>query len=90
MKKFVLAATVLALCALSLAETPSAANSKNQPETAAALTQGSAAQTASNNFAAQPVCAFTFTSGHDETFFKYCVTANGNIVQLETPRVGST
>ncbi len=86
MKKFVLAATVLALCALSLAETPSAANSKNQPETAAALTQGSAARTAPNNFAAQPVCAFTFTSGHDETFFKYCVTANGNIVQLETPR----
>ena len=85
MKNFVRAVTVLALCTLSLAETPSAANVNNQKQ-AAASAEGSAVQAALNNLPERPVCAFTFTSGHDETFFKYCVTANGNIVQLETPR----
>ena len=84
MKNSVLAVTVLALCALSLAETPSAASVNNQKQ-AAASAQGAGVQAALNNLRARAVCAFTFTSGHDETFFKYCVTANGNIVQLETP-----
>jgi hypothetical protein len=86
MKNFVLTVTVLAFCSLSLAENLSATRDNNQPETAVASTQGNAAQAAPNGAAARPVCAFNFTSGHDETFFKYCVTANGNIVQLETPR----
>jgi len=30
-------------------------------------------------------CKFTFTSGADNTFIKYCVTANGNITQFESP-----
>jgi hypothetical protein len=34
---------------------------------------------------ATSVCSFTFTSGTDETFLKYCVTANGNIAQFESP-----
>jgi len=30
-------------------------------------------------------CAYNFTSGKGNTFLHYCVTVNGNIVQLETP-----
>lgn len=30
-------------------------------------------------------CAFTFESGANATFLKFCVTANGNIVQIELP-----
>jgi hypothetical protein len=30
-------------------------------------------------------CSFTFESGANSTFLKFCVSANGNIVQLETP-----
>jgi hypothetical protein len=30
-------------------------------------------------------CSFTFASGANDTYLKYCVTANGNITQLETP-----
>src|SRR5450756_2466088 len=30
-------------------------------------------------------CAFTFTSGVNLTSIQYCVTANGNIVQIEIP-----
>ena len=32
-----------------------------------------------------PQCSFTFTSGNFLTFLQYCVTANGNIIQFETP-----
>jgi hypothetical protein len=36
-------------------------------------------------------CAYTFTSGtgHDLTFFEWCVTENGNIGRLETPRLAN-
>jgi hypothetical protein len=30
-------------------------------------------------------CSFTFTSGTGSKYLKYCVTANGNIVQFESP-----
>jgi hypothetical protein len=30
-------------------------------------------------------CSFSFSSGDDNKFLKYCVTANGNIVQFENP-----
>jgi len=30
-------------------------------------------------------CSFNFTSGANNTFLRYCVTANGNIMQLQTP-----
>src|SRR5205085_3077819 len=30
-------------------------------------------------------CAFTFTSGAGDTFLKYCVTANGNVTEFQTP-----
>src|ERR1700693_1451514 len=30
-------------------------------------------------------CAYTFTSGSAQTYMKYCVTVNGNIVQFQSP-----
>jgi hypothetical protein len=83
--KFALAITALALCSLSFAETPSAAKANNQREKAAALAQKNAAEAAPHSPFATSICSFTFTSGTNETFLKYCVTANGNITQLETP-----
>lgn len=82
MKKLVLAFMVLALCNLSLAETQSASNANHQ---AAAATQESASQAAPRSPFSTAECSFTFTSGANNTFLKYCVTANGNIAQLETP-----
>ena len=40
---------------------------------------------ASSSAQATSTCAFTFTSGVNNTFLQYCVTANGNIAQLATP-----
>jgi len=37
------------------------------------------------NSAATSACSFTFTSGTNNTFLQFCVTANGNITQLATP-----
>ncbi len=34
---------------------------------------------------ATTTCQSTFTSGSGPSLFKYCITANGNIVQLESP-----
>lgn len=85
MKKLVLAVTVLALCSLSLAETPSG-NVNNQQEAAAGLAQKNTAQAAPHSPFATSACSFTFTSGANNTFLKYCVTDNGNITQLETPK----
>jgi hypothetical protein len=30
-------------------------------------------------------CVYTFTSGNAQTYMKYCVTVNGNIVQFQSP-----
>ena len=35
--------------------------------------------------AADTTCAYTFTSGSGTTYLFYCVTANGNILQISTP-----
>lgn len=85
MKNFVLAVTVLALCSLSFAGTPSLKKVNPQQEAAAAAAQESAAQAVPHGSNATTACSFTFTSGANGTFLKYCVTANGNIVQLQTP-----
>lgn len=53
---------------------------------AASQSSGSNTQTTSAAPGLNEQCAFTFTSGHDESFLKFCVTTNGNIIQLETPR----
>jgi hypothetical protein len=84
-KKLVLAVIVLALCSLSFAGPLSAAGVNNQQEAAAAASQRDAAQGTLHSPLSTSTCSFTFTSGANNTFLKYCITANGNITQLETP-----
>ena len=84
MKNFVFLVTVLALSSLSLAGTPSAIKANSQQE-AAASAQKTAAQAVPHSPDVTSSCSFTFTSGSNNTFLRYCVTVNGNIPQLETP-----
>ena len=82
-KKFMIALATVALCSASFAGTDSAPK-VNSPQEAAAA-QAAAAQAQPHTAQATSTCAFTFTSGSDNTFLQYCVTANGNIAQLATP-----
>jgi hypothetical protein len=70
-KTIVLAVALAVLCSIGFAATP------NQKQSAAV--QGA------THSPAVSVCSFTFTSGTLDTFLKFCVTANGNITQFETP-----
>ena len=93
MKKLILVLNLLAVCSCAsaqsrgeaeiLAATMKAANA--QHEAAAEQAQVQAARSVSHSPLASSTCAFTFTSGAGDSFLKYCVTANGNITQLETP-----
>ena len=85
MKKFVLTFIMLALCSLSFAQTPGAAKVSTQLETAASSTQKSAAQAMPHRPPSIADCVFTFTSGADNTFLKFCVTATGNVTVFESP-----
>jgi hypothetical protein len=84
-KKLILAVTVLALCSLSFAETPSATSANDQQEAKAALPKKGAAGAVPDSPFGTDVCSFTFTSGANNTYLQYCVTVNGNIMQLQTP-----
>jgi hypothetical protein len=81
MNKLVFAITVTVLCALSFAETPSA---KTQQEATARLNKKIALEAVIHSRSSTE-CLFTFTSGKDFASLRYCVTANGNIVQFEVP-----
>ena len=91
MKKSVLAFIALALCAFSLAETPSATANKTPQEEAATQNKQYSVEAALHSPFSTSDCSFTFITGGpspthiDFTSMKYCVTANGNIVQLEAP-----
>jgi hypothetical protein len=84
-KRIVFALTVSALSFLGFAATVKTRKANAQIEAAAALAQEHAAQAAPNGPLATSACSFTFTSGANGSFLKYCVTVNGNITQLETP-----
>jgi len=84
-KKFVVATLTLAACSLSFAADSAKPSGDVQRQAAAEFAQKLAAQGALRAFATS-TCSFTFTSGANDTFLKYCVTANGNITQLETPQ----
>src|SRR5882672_1389217 len=84
MNKFLLGLTLLALCTLSVAATSDAAGEHRQ-QAAAERAENNAAQILPVSDAATITCAFTFTSGTSDNFLKFCVTANGNVVQMETP-----
>ena len=85
-KKIVLAFVVLALCTLSFGGNPSAASDHDQQQAAGAAAQKAAAETKPNSDLATSICSFTFTTGTFDTFLKFCVTANGNITQFQTPQ----
>jgi len=85
LKLFILATIVLALCSLAPAETPTLAKAQNAQEAANRLTQKNAAESAPHSPFSTADCVFTFTSGANNTFLKYCVTANGNVTVFESP-----
>lgn len=86
MKKLVLAITTLAFCSLCWGQAPSAGNATSTRESVMAFAQKNAAQAAPHSPLATSACSFTFTFGANDSLLKYCVTANGNITQLETPQ----
>lgn len=85
MKKSLLAFTVLALCSFSFAGNSATAN-VNRKQPAAESAETVAGQAAAISPFATATCSFTFTSGANDNFLKFCVTANGNVAQLETPQ----
>ena len=95
LKRMILALTLVGVCLLILAESRSVVEvfagtlKTNKPdarhEAAATLAQVQAAQAKPHGQFATSTCAFTFTTGANDSFLKYCVTTNGNITQLETP-----
>ena len=85
MKKSLLAFIVLALCSLSVAADSDTAN-VNRKQPAAASAEKLAGRAALVSPLATATCSFTFTSGANDNFLQYCVTANGNVAQLETPQ----
>jgi hypothetical protein len=84
-KRFVPVVIVLVFCALSFAQIPSAARVHTQAETAVSLTPKSAAESASHRPPSSADCVFTFSSGADNTFLKFCVTATANVTVFESP-----
>ena len=80
-----LVTAVLVLGTLVFAQEPGRSKNKDREQVAASA-QALAAVSTSRTLLATAACAFTFTSGANDTFVKYCVTANGNITQFETPQ----
>jgi len=81
---FVLAVTVLALGSLGFAGTPGQTEGDGNQQADNAV-QETIAPATSTSPDATTTCAHTFTSGNNNTYLSYCVTANGNIPQIQTP-----
>jgi hypothetical protein len=84
MKTYVLGFTVLALSSLGVAQSLRTA-ADSHPRPAAAASQKIVAQASPRSPQSSTDCLFNFSSGSGNTSLSYCVAANGNIVQLETP-----
>jgi hypothetical protein len=85
-KKLCLAVIVLSLCSLSFAGTLSDATNNNQQQAAAApQKKAEAKQALPRSPQATDTCSFNFTSGANNTFLSYCVTVNGNVLNVVTP-----
>jgi hypothetical protein len=85
MKKIVLALTVLAFCSVSFAAGPGLNKVNPQKEAAAAGSQDIADQTAPNSPSATTNCQYNFATGSNNSYLGYCVTVNGNILNIATP-----
>jgi hypothetical protein len=73
---------MLLLCSLGFAGTLSNTTDQQQP---ARQQKKSTSQELTQSPLATDVCSFTFTSGVNNTFLKYCVTENGNVLNIQTP-----
>ena len=89
MKKSLVAFIVLGLCSLSFAGNSDTAI-VNPKQAAAESAEMLARQATVLSPFATAACSFTFTSAANDNFLQYCVTANGNIAQLETAQAMST
>jgi hypothetical protein len=85
MKTFVLAIAVLVSSFLSLHATAGTARNHTLQEESDTQTQKNTSAEISESPFATDDCSYTFTSGTNNTFLTYCVTVNGNIMQLKTP-----
>ena len=87
MKKLKLAITLLALGSLSMAQTSRLRAThpqvSPQQEAASQFSKKNALATMAPNAPDDNTC---FTTGAGNTFLQFCVTVNGNIVQIESPQ----
>jgi hypothetical protein len=84
-KKLCLAVVVLSLCSLSLARTLSGANQNNQSATGTSQKNAEIKQASPVNPNDSTSCSFNFSSGANNTFLSYCVSSNGNVLNVVTP-----
>jgi hypothetical protein len=82
MKQLILAAIILGLVSLSFAVPPEA---KSQLEVEAAATKDAVLASAVSGATGTNTCSYNFTSGNLNTFLQYCVTVNGNILNVIAP-----
>jgi len=83
MKKTVFALTVLALWSATFAGASSRDNVNSQPEAKAASAQPGATP---DDLSATQACSYSFASGSGNSYMGFCVSANGNIVSIQTPQ----
>ena len=88
MKTIGLASCCLVLASLSFGQILPKHTVNVQPNTNAELLQQkiSANKTESHSPLSTDQCSFTFSSGKDNGFTEYCVTANGNIPEFQFPQ----
>jgi len=84
-KKLYLAVILFSLSSLSFAGTLSNCIYNSQQQRAAASQKAESSQALPHSPLSTDVCSFTFTSGANNTFLQYCVTANGNVLDVVTP-----
>jgi len=85
-KKICLTLIVLSLCSLSLAGRLSGVTDNHQQEPAAvSQKKAEANHAAPDSTLASTDCAVSFSSGANNTFLSYCVSTNGNVLNIVTP-----
>jgi len=87
-RNFAPAVPVLFLCSLGFAQipvVPRTTTQANPQSQAAALNKSNVLSAAVHSPLTSTDCSFNFNSGADNTFLHFCVTANGNVVEFETP-----
>ncbi len=85
MKKLCLAVIVLSLCSLTFAGSLSAPANNHQQAAAEPQKNAEAKQSLARSPQSTDTCSFNFSSGANNTFLSYCVTVNGNVLNVVTP-----